>query len=166
MLRRTTLAAILAAGALLAGLPGPGYADDVGAGCAVSGGGGFLGIPYDYDITAIAYYGPVTNAPGLRAWTRFRYRLDGVLPPGDSSNVNIRLYEANTLKLAVDSPDDRHGRVWYEVRPASPTLTYVGAPPRDDDVRDHRSDDVVRFEAIFDRPRRSDPSCTAITGRV
>jgi hypothetical protein len=162
------LATALALGALLAGTASPVNAEDVGAGCTVSGGANFFpsAPPYEYDIEGIAYYGPLANAPGLRSWTRFRYRLDGVLPPGPHSNVNIRLYEHGTLKYGLNSPDDRDGRVWYDIRPASPPITYVEAPPRDDDVRDHRSDDVVQFEAIFDRSRAGDPRCTATSGRV
>jgi hypothetical protein len=84
----------------------------------------------------------------------FRYRIDGIGEIGDHNNVTMRLYEAGTPKLMVESGDDRRPGVWYEIRPTSPAYTRVG------------SAETIAFDVIFDRPRRGDPRCTAITGRA
>jgi hypothetical protein len=179
MLRRTTLAMALVAGSLLAGLAAPAHAveDDRAlvrsaqinrtlggfiisvptpeARCGRSGGGGLFSTPYDYSFRGVAYYGTVPGNPGFRQWTLFRYRLDGaVLNPGPSSNVTVRLFEGGTTKLEVESGDNVGAGVWHEVRPSSPVYTRAG------------SAETITFDVIFDRPRRSDPRCTAITGRV
>jgi hypothetical protein len=166
MARRAILAVVLAAAALLAGLATPAHADQVSAACEVQGFRLYPPVGYTLRLDGTAYYGPVTNAPGLRTWTRFRYKLgpkvwSGPDITGGKSNVNIRLYEGARLVREIKSPNDRVSHVWYEVTAPFPTFTHVGtgAP------HDHRSDDVVRFEGIFDLILASDPRCTASTGR-
>jgi hypothetical protein len=180
MLRRTTLAMALVAGSLLAGLaaaPAHAAEDDravaksfqIGrplggfvitlptpeARCERSGGGGLFSTPYDYSFRGVAYYSNVPGNPGFRQWTLFRYRLDGAaLNPGPSSNVTLRLLEGGTTKLVVESGDNVNAGVWHEVRPSSPVYTRTG------------SAETITFDVIFDRPRRGDPRCTAITGRA
>ena len=150
----------MTAAALVAGLAAPAHASQTPQfGCGVSGGGP---VGYDYDLTAIAYYEPAAGLPGLRKWTKFRYRVDGIII-GDSNNISIRLSEGGTVRFAYDSPDNRHAGVWYEVIPSVPIFTFIEGSG---DPHDHRSDDVVTVHAIFDRPRRSDPNCTATSARL
>jgi hypothetical protein len=166
MARRTILAVVLAAGALLAGLATPAHADAVGAGCEVRGNQLYPPVGYTFRLDGIAYYGLLTNAPELRVWTRFRYRLrqtinSGADLTGNRSNANIRLYEGSRLVREIKSPDDRLLDRWYEITPPL-TLTHVGSAA----PHDHRSDDVVKFEGIFDLQIAYDPRCTASTRRV
>jgi hypothetical protein len=180
MLRRTTLAMALAVGALLAGLAAPANASqDVRiavppttatltklakvattsywftpeGSCTRSSGGNFFTVGYDYTVTAKAVYRPVPGAPGFYQWTQFQYKLDGILL-GSHSNVNVRLYEAGTLKFEDRSPDNVSPGIWHYVMPTSPPITRS------------TSSDWIEFETIFDRARRSDPRCTARTGRA
>jgi hypothetical protein len=105
-------------------------------------------------LRGVAYSGVPGNT-GFRQWTLFRYRLDGaVLDPGPSSNVTLRLLEGGTTKLVVESGDNVNAGVWHEVRLSSPVYTRTV------------SAETVTFDVIFDRPRRGDPRCTAITGRA
>jgi hypothetical protein len=98
-------------------------------------------------------YRTVPGAPGFYRWTQFQYRLDGIRL-GDHSNVNVRLYEAGTLKFENRSPDNVDPGYWHYVMPSSPPITRV------------TSSDWIEFETIFDLARRGDPRCTARTGRV
>ncbi len=178
MLRRTTLLLAMVAGSLLAGLAAPAHAieDDprmvkplqayrpLGgfvitvptpeARCERSSGGNIFSPPYHFGFAGVAYFGNVPGNSGFRQWTLFRYRLDGVPSLGAKSNVTIRLYEAGTIKLEIESPDHVTAGAWHEVRPSSPAYTRA------------TSDVTVAFEVIFDRPLRGDPRCTAITGRA
>ncbi len=158
MLRRTMSALALVAGLLAAGLAAPTHAaaaQTAQVRCEVSGGGSLFNPPYDYWIDAYATYDSVPGNPGFRQWTGYSFRLDGVVPPGDQSNVNIRLYDGNVLIFAWNSPDNIHPRVWYAVHQGGIHYTTTSAV-----------DDVVSFQAIFDRPRRSDPNCTTRTPPV
>lgn len=151
MTRGLRLTVVLVAGTLLAGWATPAHSDQIEVRCSTRA-SNFFG-----EITGIAYYGPLINDPHVRVWTLFRYKVDGIVV-GNKSNVNIRLYEAGVLKMEIKSPDDRQRGVWYEVRPDFVVLTLVGGPEGE---HDHRKDDVVAFEGIFDRGRRPDPRCTA-----
>lgn len=153
----------LVAGALFAGLVTPANADQIEVRCSTEIETSIPPFNLIYgEITGIAYYIPVANAPGLRAWSRFRYKVDGI-NIGTKNNVNIRLVEGGVQKLEIKSPDDRRRGVWYEVRPNSPVFTLVGGP---EGPHDHRTDDVVSFEGIYDNSRRRDPRCTAYSPRL
>jgi hypothetical protein len=177
MLRRTTLAMALAAGALLTGLVVPANASPEDSppvvvrnatftqttttsywftpegSCTRSSGGNFFTPGYTFTVKAKAVYRTVPGAPGFYQWTQFQYMLDGIRL-GDHSNVNIRLYEAGTLKFENRSPDNVDPGYWHYVMPTSPPITRA------------TSSDSLEFETIFDLARRSDPRCTARTGRV
>jgi len=176
MLRRTTLAMALVAGALLAGLVAPANASQEDrlavprnatftrvattsywftpeGSCTRSSGGSIFTPPYTFTVTAKAVYRTVPGAPGFYQWTQFQYRLDGIRL-GDHSNVNVRLYEAGTLKFEDRSPDNVDPGYWHYVLPSSPPITRA------------TSSDWIEFETIFDLARRSDPRCTARTGRA
>jgi hypothetical protein len=177
MLRRTTLAMALAAGALLAGLAAPANASPESrvalppngalvsklvttsywftpeGSCSRSSGGDFFTPGYSFTVTAKAVYRPVPGAPGYHQWTQFQYKLDGIRL-GSHSNVNVRLYEAGTLKFEDRSPDDVAPGYWHYVMPTSPPITRA------------TSSDWIEFETIFDLARRPDPRCTARTGRA
>jgi hypothetical protein len=176
MTRRTTLVMALAAGALLAGLAVPAHAagdpklvvsrqitfhltgQTPEARCSVHGDGGLYQIPpdygYDFEFTGIAYY---TDAgPSWRRWTSFRYRLDEPVGGlGHKNNVNIRVLDGGTVRMDMDSPDDRHPGVWYTVTPDRGSVHTQTAG----------NNDTVEFEAIFDRQFRSDPRCFVYTAR-
>jgi hypothetical protein len=175
MTRRKTLVMALAAGALLAGLAVPAHAaadpklvvprqitfhltgQTPEARCSVHDDGGLYQIPpdygYDFEFTGIAYY---TDAgPYWRRWTSFRYRLDGLNFLGSKSNVNIRVLDGSTVRMDMDSPDNRHEGVWYTVTPELGSVHTQTAG----------NNDTVEFEAIFDRSYRSDPRCTVYTAR-
>jgi hypothetical protein len=175
MRRRRTLAMTLAAGALLAGLAIPAHASQdliVGkptkvpftiilstpeARCAVHSDGRVFppSPPYDYEFTGVAYY--TSAGPAWRRWTSFRYRIDGlVTDPGNKSNVNIRVLDGTTVRMDMDSPDNRVPGVWYTVTPELGSVFTQTAG----------ANDSVEFEAIFDQPRRGDPRCFVYTPRI
>jgi hypothetical protein len=175
MKRRTTLATVLAAGALLAGLAVPAHAAGVIVGkpripinipipgqtsearCSVQDDGGVFPptAPYHFEFTGIGYY--TSAGPAWRRWTSFRYRLhDVVTGLGSKSNVNIRVLDGTLERLDQDSPDNRAPEVWYTVVPETGSVFTQTAG----------NDDSVEFEAIFDRARRSDPRCFVYTPRI
>jgi hypothetical protein len=174
MLRRTMFALALAAGLLsaglgtgmlAAGLAAPGsrsqqathtvlFAQTEQVHCEVSKGPAPLNPPYDYWIDAYATYDSVPGNPGFRQWESYTFRLDGLSPPGDQSNVNIRLFDGPVLIFEWHSPDNIHPRVWYVIFPGIHYTTTSAV------------DDVVSFEAIFDRTLHGDPRCTARTPAV
>jgi len=143
MRRRATLAVILAAGALLAGLALPAHADEE-LKVACSNG--------SYELTATAYYRIYPPVPTYRQWLRFEYRLKG---GGNQSNVNIVVRDGpNDVRYDYRSPDNRRPGTTYYVTPERGVFTYTGGP---------FPNDRVSFEGIFDRRFRSDPRCTAHT---
>jgi hypothetical protein len=175
MKRRTTLATVLAAGALLAGLAVPAHAAGVIVGkpripinipipgqtsearCSVQDDGGVFPptAPYHFEFTGIGYY--TSAGPAWRRWTSFRYRLhDVVTGLGNKSNVNIRVLDGSVERMDQDSPDNRAPEVWYTVVPETGSVFTQTAG----------NDDSVEFEAIFDRARRSDPRCFVYTPRI
>jgi hypothetical protein len=94
----------------------------------------------------------------VRRWSTFSYRLiivEGVNST-NKNNVNIRLYELDNLVYALNSPDNRRYGIWYRVIPVNTVTTSLPA-------HDHRTRDMIEFEAIFDLPVATDPKCTAWT---
>ena len=173
MKRRTRLAMTLAAGALLAGLAVPAHASEfikVGkpvfpvsfpgqtqeARCSVQSDGSVFppSIPYHFEFTGIGYY---TTTGAYHRWTSFRYRVDDVVTGlGTKNNVNIRVLDGSIARMDMDSPDNRVPGVWYTVVPELGSVYTLTAG----------HDDTVEFEAIFDRPNRSDPRCFVYTPRI
>jgi len=103
----------------------------------------------------VAYY--TSAGPAWRKWTSFRYRIDGlVTDPGNKSNVNIRVLDGTTVRMDMDSPDNRVACVWYTVTPELGSVFSQTAG----------ANDSVEFEAIFDQPRRGDPRCFVYTPRI
>jgi hypothetical protein len=112
-----------------------------------------------YKIMAVAYYVDNTIGPGLRRWYEFQYKF--TTPLGTTrNNVNIRLSESGQQVYAYNSPDDRREGVWYMLRPDRLVLTSIWGPQGE---HDHRANDLIEFEAIFDIPHDGDPHCTAWT---
>jgi len=129
--------------------------------CSVHGNGNLFAFPpdtigYDFEFTGIGYY--TSAGPYWRRWTSFRYRLDEPLGgPGSKNNVNIRVLDGSTVRMDMDSPDNRVPGVWYTVTPElGPVHTQIGA----------YADDTVEFEAIFDRTAHSDPRRFVSTSRI
>ncbi len=122
--------------------------------CAISGGRGLFDTPFDFDVTGYAWYRSVPGSPGFYEWFQFQYKLDGLGVGGDHSNATIRMFEAGTPKFENVSPDDRRLGQWYYVTPTSPVYTRTTSSVN------------IDFTGTFDRSRRSDPSCTARTGRL
>lgn len=112
-----------------------------------------------YAISAVAYYTDDTVGPGLRRWYEFQYYLSTPLHR-PNNNVNIRLSESGQQVYSYKSPDDRRDNIWYKVRPDRLVLTSVWGPSGE---HDHRANDLIEFDAIFDVSQASDPHCTAWT---
>jgi hypothetical protein len=92
----------------------------------------------------------------VRRWLSFSYKLSVVAGSNTTTknNVNIRLYENETRVFTLYSPDDRRYGVWYGAVPESPLTTRLPA-------HDHRTKDMIEFEAIFDVTAANDPRCFA-----
>jgi hypothetical protein len=63
--------------------------------------------------------------------------------------------DGGTVRMDMDSPDDRSDGFWYTVTPDRGSVHTQTAG----------TDDTVEFEAVFDRPYRSDPRCFVYTAR-
>jgi hypothetical protein len=120
--------------------------------CNTVGAGGSI-----YRLTATAEYQDSTVTK-LRTWTGFRFMVHGGDPDEDHNNVNIRLSEFGDVKFSYNSPDSLEFNRWYSIRPASPVHTCIYGPSGE---HDHRSNDVLKVEGIFDMSGIVDPRCTA-----
>jgi hypothetical protein len=153
MRRWTALAAVLTAGALMVGINPVANATEVtGIYCELSTSEGIVRI----DANALYFDEPST---GIRSWRRFSYRLRGERDR-THNNVNIRVSESGRQVYAWNSPDDRVSGVWYNHRPTRAVHTSSYGPGGE---HDHRRDDLIEFQAIFDFFMDGDPRCTAWT---
>jgi hypothetical protein len=156
MMRRSiaALAGTLLTGAFLIGMSSPAGADTVvETYCELQH------SPTSHLVlTASAYYVDEDDSD-LRRWTQFRYRLSTTGSfDRDKNNVNIRLSESGRQVYAWNSPDNRKTGVTYVHVPSDPVYTSSWGPSGE---HDHRRNDLIEFEGIFDLPQAADPRCTA-----
>jgi hypothetical protein len=90
-------------------------------------------------------------------WELLTYHLTN---GGDKSNVNIAIFEGNTLKWRYNSPDNREPGISYHLEPRLGSNGTWHDPNGTRVVRSYGT--RVQFVAIFDKSW-GDPSCTAIT---
>jgi hypothetical protein len=112
-----------------------------------------------YELTTYANYDDDVVAPGIRRWNYFRFMVHGGGYDRRSNNVNVRLLEGSRLVYEYESPDSLEFNRWYVARPSSPVYTKSWGPKGE---HDHRTNDVLRVEAIFDHAGGPDPSCIVL----
>jgi hypothetical protein len=153
MRRWTALVGVLVVGAFLAVVAPPAHATRTPEiKCA------YVWAPTIYRLVVSAEYDDNVVGPGVRRWTFFRFMVHGGFLEEDHNNVNIRLKESGRVVFAYNSPDNLEYNRWYGVRPGSPVRTSVWGPEGE---HDHRANDVLEVEAVFDRAGIADPRCTA-----
>jgi hypothetical protein len=147
------LAGTLLAGAFLVGMSSPANAAVAETYCELQ-----HSDRVHLALNARAYYVDDGDT-GLRRWTQFRYSLSTTgLLDRDKNNVNIRLSENGERVYAWNSPDNRETGVTYVHVPTDPVYTSIYGPSGE---HDHRSNDLVELQGIFDLPQTGDPRCTA-----
>jgi hypothetical protein len=120
--------------------------------CSVAGGGLFGS--YNFNLVGRGYYRTVPGYPGFYEWYRFEYELGTLIDSGaDSNNITVRMFESGRQRFtdSTQEIDVRRFNTRYVLEPTSPIYTRTTSPV------------TLEFSAIFDRPRRGDPNCTAHT---
>jgi hypothetical protein len=156
MRRWTVLAAVVAAGAIVVGVNPAASATRID--------GIYCELRTDSEglvrVDARAYYTD-NGDTGIRNWYRFDYHIGGV-HDRTKNNMNIRVSESGRQVYAWNSPDNRHSSVWYTHTPTRPVHTSIYGPSGE---HDHRSNDLIELQGIFDFDHDADPRCTAWTKR-
>jgi len=153
--------AVLTAG-ITVGLAGPAHAVNRNTpliSCTATG--SVLQGTTTFQLHGYATYRNNWPTAGIRDWLSFSYIIQGEIT-WDNNNVNTRLTENGVVKMTADSPDNRVADVWYTITPSfGPIRTSMYGP--NGVPTDHRTNDILQFEGIFDIPSHGDPSCTAET---